>query len=410
MPEHRIAFPRHAAQAVAALPRAPTIATTLDLPLQLAVERMAAERLETLPARASLALLVADLRTREIRAPYAGEWGNERRDGALDLTRRLRSPGLGAQARLYALAFQEGLASPDTPLADLPRHFGGYAPENFDRTHAGQVTAAEALRRSLNLPAVALMDRLGPTRFAATLAAAGIPLALPPNARPSLPLALGGAGITLRALAGLYAALGDDGAVRPLRLTPDEPAPRRVLVQPSAARLVADVLTEKLPDGGPDGIAWKTGTSWGGRDAWALGFDAAHVAAAWVGRPDGTALPAATGRISPCRCSPACSACCPPARARRCRPPISPRRSPMPVTRSACCSRPPAPCSPPTGRSRCAPWADAGRSPSWWMAAPVADTDPARRRANWAPPGPGFYTLSVLDADGMAAKAAVRVR
>ena len=115
------------------------------------------------------------------------------------------------------MAFEDGIAAPDTRCADLPRRFGGYAPENFDRGFAGRVTAAEALRRSLNLPAVALLDQVGPLRFAAALRCRGASRACRRGADPSLPLALGGAGLTLRELAGLYAALATDGTGGPLR-------------------------------------------------------------------------------------------------------------------------------------------------------------------------------------------------
>jgi len=107
-----------------------------------------------------------DTATREVRALVAGDWANESRAGALDLTRAVRSPGSALKPFLYALAFERGLVTPGTLIADLPRHFGAYAPENFSRDFAGRVTAADALRMSLNLPAVALLDRIGALRFA----------------------------------------------------------------------------------------------------------------------------------------------------------------------------------------------------------------------------------------------------
>src|SRR6185312_12783910 len=125
---------------------------------------------------------------------------------------------------------------------------------------------------------------------------AGIPIRLPPGVEPSLPLALGGGGITLRDAAALYAGLAADGAIARLRLAESEPFPQRPFVEPAVARMVGDVLTQPFPDRGRPGVAWKTGTSWGGRDAWAIGFDAARVVAVWIGRPDGTPLPGATGR------------------------------------------------------------------------------------------------------------------
>jgi penicillin-binding protein 1C len=410
MPDRRLPIPRHAPQAVAALAGQPVVRTTLDLSLQEAVERLAAQETAELPPRASLALLVADLRTRNILALYAGAWGDEARAGSLDLTRAVRSPGSAMKPFLYALAFQDGLVSPDSWMTDLPQHFGGYAPENFDHHLAGRVTAAEALRRSLNLPAVALMRRVGPVRFAASLRAAGARLVLPPGADPSLPLALGGAGITLRDLAGLYAALGADGRAMALRLRADDPSAPRPFLQAGAARMVADVLTEPMPDGGPDGIAWKTGTSWGGRDAWAFGFDARHVVAVWVGRPDGTALPGATGRVLAVPVLARLFGLLP--AAPRAQPP--PSAAPMPV-------RQPDPDSlrllfPPPDAVLSAGGAVTlramgGRRPLTFLVdgAPVPG-DAVRRQAAWSPPGPGFYKLTVLSADGAAARALVRVK
>ena len=404
-PTARLAFPRHAAQAVAALGPGPVIRTTLDLPLQMALERLAVDRLAVLPDRVSVALLVADAGTREIRALASGRWGDEARSGAIDLTRAVRSPGSALKPFLYAMAFQEGLARPESVLTDLPRHFGGYAPENYLRGHAGRVTAADALRRSLNLPAVALLDQIGPGRFAEALRAAGAKPRLPAGADAALPLALGGAGLTMRELAGLYAGLASTHGAGPLRLLPGAgaaPAP-----QTEAQRIVADILTQPFPQGGPPGVGWKTGTSWGGRDAWALGFDRSHVVAVWVGRPDGTAMPGATGRALALPLLAQVFGLLP----------ASPRGAPRPVAMAAT----PAESSlrllfPPPGAVLSADGpmtlrAMGGRRPLTFLVdgAPLEGA-PSRREAGWSPSGPGFYTITVLDADGLAARAPVRVR
>jgi len=410
VPTARVALPRHSPQLAASLPRAPLVRTTLDLPLQTALERLGRQRLEGLPPQASLAMLVADARSREIRAIYPGAWRDQARSGSLDLTTAVRSPGSALKPFVYAMAFADGIVAPNSPVPDLPRRFGGYAPENFDRGFAGSVTAGEALRRSLNLPAVALLDRVGPLRFAATLRAAGAALRLPRGADPSLPLALGGAGITLRQAAGLYAALATDGTGGPLRLLADQPAARPEFLSAAAAHSVADVLTRPLPGFGAHGIAWKTGTSWGGRDAWAIGFDARHVVAVWIGRPDGTPLPDATG-VSLAL------------------PQLGRVFDLLPkVPRTATTAEPPQ-------TRTAAPVADAlhllfpppgavlsadgpvtirvmgGRRPLTFLidGAPLP-TDRIRRDVAWQPSGPGFYRLTVLDADGAAVRAGVQVR
>ncbi|MCW3477632.1 penicillin-binding protein 1C [Limobrevibacterium gyesilva] len=410
MPAQRLRLPRHAGQALSGLlaGRVPAsrVATTLDLPLQAALERLAAERMQALPERAALALLVAEP-SGDIRALATG--GRI----SLDLTRAVRSPGSALKPFIYAMAFQDGIAGPETRLDDLPRRFGGYAPENFDRGFAGPVTAAEALRRSLNLPAVALLDRVGPLRFLATLRTAGVTLRLPAGADPSLPLALGGAGVTLRQAVGLYAALAGDGSVPALRLRDDDLVARQPFLPPRIAAMVADVLTQPFPDGGRAGVAWKTGTSWGGRDAWALGFDRGFVAAAWVGRPNGTPLPGATGRALALPLL---------ARMFDLLPPAPRVAAPAPALADAARVATARPADglrllfPPAGAvlSNDGPVvvrAMGGRRPLTFMVdgAPLPH-DPARREVAWLPPAPGFYRVTILDADGAAAHAAVRVR
>ena len=302
-----------------------------------------------------------------------------------------------------------GSPGPDTVLADLPRRFGAYAPENFDRGFAGSVTAGEALRRSLNLPAVALLDRVGPLRFAATLKGAGVTLRLPPGADASLPLALGGAGLSLRQAVSLYAALAGDGSAVPLRLTVADDAAPRPFLQPRAAASVAAVLTQRLPDGGPAGLAWKTGTSWGGRDAWALGFDRVHVAGVWVGRPDGTPLPGATGRSLALPLLGRVFDLLPPAPRE---PPPLPRPERHPAARAdALRLLFPPPLAVLSTDGPVTLRAMGGRRPLTFLVdgAPLP-ADPARRETAWTPPGPGFYRVTVLDAEGEAVQAPVRVR
>ena len=459
MPSARLPMPRHAWQAVAGLaaPGTPTsgrLETTLDLPLQAALERLAADRLATSPERASVAMLVLDAGTREIRASVSGgDAGREARSGALDLTRAVRSPGSALKPFIYAMAFEDGIAGPETRLMDLPRHFGAYAPEDFDRGFAGNVTAGEALRRSLNLPAVALLEQIGPARFAARLKQAGVALRLPPGAAASLPLALGGAGISLRDLTGLYAALATTGtAKRPIlyqpavRLTYRTPLPRHgpdapghdeegqgqsfgrlesrsgipplpedgVFLQPRAAEAIASVLTQPLPESSLPGIAWKTGTSWGGRDAWAVGFDRAHVVGVWVGRPDGTPLPGATGRSLALPLLTRVFETLPAApREPRvvARPSIASIASSNTVPANALRLLFPPPDATVNGDGPVTLRAMGGRRPLTFLmnGAPLS-TDPARREVSWLPPAPGFYRLTVLDADGGVARVQMRVR
>ncbi len=273
--------------------------TTLDGDLQAAVEALAARELGWLGAEADLAAIVIRNRDRAVLA-YLGGAKFLAPGGMVDMVRAHRSPGSALKPFIYALAFDAGLATPDTILPDEEVRIGAYAPRDFDRMEHGSVTAAEALRESLNRPAVRLLWRLGPSRFAGALAQAGVRLRLRRGGGLSAALALGGAGISLFDLAGLYADLADGGVIRLPALSGGSAPSGTLLSRRAAAEVAAILRAQPAPPGMASDpahpIAYKTGTSYGFRDAWAAGFTPEDTVVVWVGRRDNTPLPGATGR------------------------------------------------------------------------------------------------------------------
>jgi penicillin-binding protein 1C len=207
----------------------------------------------------------------------------------------LRSPGSTLKPLVYGLAFDAGLAHPETLIEDRPMDFGGYAPQNFDKVFRGMVRVREALQLSLNLPVVALTDALGPAKLLAAMHRAGVDARVP-GGKPGLAIALGGLGVTLEDMVGLYASIARGGVARPLWVTGAGVDGERVLSS-VAAWEVGNILSGMPPPAGApvNRLAYKTGTSYGHRDAWAIGFDGANVIGVWMGRADGTPVPGAFG-------------------------------------------------------------------------------------------------------------------
>ncbi|UXY16888.1 penicillin-binding protein 1C [Chitiniphilus purpureus] len=286
-----------ARRAAAPAGRKRVVAATLDARLQAIVERMLLDRLGQLPPKVSTAVLVMENTDLAVRA-YAGsaDFGDNGRFAHVDMVRAIRSPGSTLKPFLYAMALDQGLVHSESLLADTPQSFGGYQPGNFQAAFSGPVSVADALQRSLNVPAVDLLDRIGPERFATQLAAAGLRLRMPRGAAPNLSLILGGGGTSLEALVGAYRALAAGGMAGAPRLSLETPRREARLMSPGAAWIVRDILEgggrpDRPFQSGPLQLAWKTGTSFGFRDAWAVGVTDSYTIGVWVGRPDGTPNP-----------------------------------------------------------------------------------------------------------------------
>jgi penicillin-binding protein 1C len=201
-------------------PRAAHIVSTLDADLQRTLEDRVSAYFSQLPERTSAALLVVDNRDLQARA-YIGSvtFGDRKRLGDVDMVQAWRSPGSTLKPFLYGMALDDGLIHSESLLVDAPQSFGDYRPGNFDEAFNGPVGAASALRLSLNVPAVDLLDRVGPARFAARLNNAGIGLKFPRGSTPNLALILGGTGAQLEQLVGAFAALNRDGIAGHVRYT-----------------------------------------------------------------------------------------------------------------------------------------------------------------------------------------------
>jgi penicillin-binding protein 1C len=307
VPEGRKPMPMlapHAADAVvAAAPGRGLHRLTIDAALQKSLEELARERARALGPDLSVAILAVDNATGEVLARVASaDYFDVSRAGQVDMTQAVRSPGSTLKPFIYGLGFEDGLIHPETLIEDRPVRYGGYAPENFDLTFQGTVTVRRALQLSLNVPAVAVLDKVGASRFTARLGQAGGSLVLPKGEAPGLAMGLGGVGVKLADLVMLYSGLARLGTTMPLteRFAGETaPAPRR-LMEPVAAWYVGSVLLGTPPPENAAGgrIAFKTGTSYGYRDAWSVGFDGRITVGVWVGRPDGAPVPGLVGRAA----------------------------------------------------------------------------------------------------------------
>jgi penicillin-binding protein 1C len=405
--------------------------TTIDADLQARLEALAADAVAQGGNRLQVAILVADHRSGDILASVGSSaYENGQRHGFVDMTQALRSPGSTLKPLIYGLAFDEGLAHPETLIDDKPVDFNGYAPQNFDHQFRGTIRLREALQLSLNIPAVLLTDAIGPSNLMAGLEHAGVH-AVVPGGQPGLAVALGGVGVTLQDLVQLYAAIARGGVALPLTVDSDLPRAEGHRVMSSvAAWEVGDILAGMPPPpGAPSNrLAYKTGTSYGHRDAWAIGFDGTDVIGVWMGHADGTPVPGAFGgelaapvlfqafarlktKLDPLGPPPSATLV------------VSNAELPLPLQRfrtrnAAFGPRPDAPsvAFPPDGAEVELTDGDLlvkvrnGTPPFTWLAdgAPVAVASRDRQEVLKLP-GAGFVTLSVIDAQGRSDNVSVQL-
>ena len=405
---------------------------TIDGKLQKKLETLAQEAVAGKGEELQVAILVADHASGEILASVGSAgYQADLRQGFVDMTQALRSPGSTLKPLVYALAFDEGLGHPETMIDDKPMSFGTYAPQNFDKLYLGTIRMREALQQSRNIPVVALTEALGPAKLVSAMEKAGMKPVFPGD-KPGLAIALGGVGVTLSDMVQLYAAIARGGVVRPLSWRQDAEVPEgQRVVSEVAAWEVGDILAGLAPPpGAPSNrLAYKNGTSYGHRDAWAIGFDGRHVIGVWMGRADGTPVPGAfgaevaapvlfqafnrlKGKLDPQPAAPASTLL------------VANAELPLPLqrfkSRSAvfeAAEDAPAVAFPPDGAevellaSGLKVKVAGGTAPFTWLAdgVPVVVGSDARE-AMLAMPGAGFVTLSVIDAEGRSDRVQVRVR
>ena len=449
LPDRRHGFPKLAAHLaeseLAAHKDRPVHRLTLDRDLQSQFEALARDAARRSGAKLSAGILAIDHTTGEVLA-HVGSAGylDDERLGAIDMVRAVRSPGSTLKPVIYALAFEGGLAHPETLIEDRAARFGTYVPKNFDEDYRGTVTIREALGASLNVPAVKALNAVGPARLIGRLRRIGLDPVLPAGTEPTLAIALGGVGLTLHDLTALYGSLARGG--EPVRLvysrddraslSPAQQSARRRLVSSVAAWYVTDILKDAPPPVAARAgrIAYKTGTSYGYRDAWAVGYDGRHTITVWIGRADGASTLGLTGRsaaapilfdafsrIAEQRVP---LAAAPPGAIIRAGaglpPPLRRFSEPGDAAASGPFLEPAVEIAFPLDRSEIEMdaasdelvlKADGGALPLTWLidGRPIS-SEPHRRDVAWQPPGRGFAKVTVIDVHGRADRVTVRVK
>lgn len=445
VPHARKPFPAHAPHATEAAhakePGKRVLPFTFDRRAQIAIEALLRDHARTLGPNVTGALVALDNRTGDVIAMAgAADYFDPDRAGGVDMSRALRSPGSALKPFIYALAFDGGSAHPETMMEDRRIRYGAYAPENFDHTYQGQVTARFALQHSLNVPAVTLLNETGASRFMARMKNAGATIVLPKDAAPGLAIALGGAGVTLADLTRLYGAFGREGVTPPLRTRRDLPAEHDGggrIGDAVSSWYVSDILLGAPPpeNASAGRIAYKTGTSYGYRDAFAVGFDANTTIGVWFGRADNGAVPGlvarqaaapalfdAFARIGAQRKQVQRPANAIVARSSELPPPLRHLRKDAPKTLGAARTAELKIAFPPqgaridlglrngAGEAMLALKVQGGVAPYRWIVNGAPAGDPQlRREAQWKPDGAGFARVSIIDAKGATDSVLVRI-
>lgn len=289
-------------------PNEPIIHSTLDKVKQQKAEKLAYNYIQRLHYMhiTNCAVVVVNNQTHAVEAYVGSANFNSKEDGGqVDGVRAVRSPGSTLKPLLYSLAFDQGLITPKSVITDVPANFSGYEPENFDSKFHGSVTAKNALANSLNVPAVKLLDRLGIQAFLSQLKNGRFNQVVNDENKLGLSVVLGGCGVKLEELVQLYSCFANQGKFQRIKWTKEDIATEKFqLLSPAAAYMTTEILTDHMRPELPVNyesimhipkIAWKTGTSYGRRDAWSIGYNMKYTIGVWVGNFNGMGVPELTG-------------------------------------------------------------------------------------------------------------------
>lgn len=278
----------------------PVIKTNINLNTQLKTEKLVEDyvRTQRLKNIRNAAVVIIDNKTHKV-ITYVGSSGfmDSTDGGQVNGANAVRQPGSTLKPLLYALCFDEGLLTPKTVMTDVAVNYDGYAPENYDDKFNGYVTVEYALEHSLNIPAVKGLRLLGHEKMIQKLSSCNFRQIQKDRRKLGLSLILGGCGTTLEELTGLFASFANDGVyITPSYTQNDTVQSRTRLISPAADYMITEILskvnrpdfplnwtaTERMPK-----IGWKTGTSYGRKDAWSIGFNKNYTVGVWAGNFSG---------------------------------------------------------------------------------------------------------------------------
>ncbi len=271
--------------------------TTIDLEIQKQTQRLTDRHLETLPPGSELAVVIIDIENSSIVALIGSGDPGDPVDGQVNGALARRSPGSTLKPFIYATAMAAGRLNRESIVFDIPIQRAGWSPDNFDHTFAGPVSVSDALRRSLNIPAILVAESIGLARCCGTIESVGIPLPANPLNRGGLALAVGGIEVSLLDLTNAYATLGRYGYRSPPRLFVADPTESTKVLDRQVCMAINHILSSPLrlpdslaphPQDDTSWFMWKTGTSSGRLDAWAIGHNCRYAIGIWVGRFRGT--------------------------------------------------------------------------------------------------------------------------